>query len=316
MGKKVTAEQRQITKDVIMIRPYEFGFNPETAENNTFQNNESDLSKETIAQLAKEEFDELVSKLRSAGIRVLVFEDTEEPFTSDAIFPNNWISLHSNGMVISYPMYAPTRRLERRPDIIQDLSDQFHVNKDYTFEHYEEDGLFLEGTGSMVLDRINKIAYAALSPRTNIALLNKWCVLMDYKKVNFRAVDKVGVDIYHTNVMMAMGLDFVVICLESVQDETEKKQLLANFKYTNKEIIEISLDQMEAFSGNVLQLEGMDNETYLVMSETAFKSLRQAQVQKIKKHTNILTSAVSTIEKFGGGSVRCMIAENFLPHKN
>ncbi len=298
-----------------MVRPARFGFNPETAENNSFQQNDNSLTNDEIAQKAIEEFDNFVAKLKAEDINVDVFQDLDDPNTPDAVFPNNWITFHSDGTIISYPMYAPIRRLERRRDIVDDIEKMFTISKDYTFEQYEDQGLFLEGTGSLILDRENKIAYAALSPRTNVQLLDKWCLLMGYTKVNFLAVDRNEEPIYHTNVMMALGEDFVVICLDSIRDNDEKNAVLNFFEKTNKKVIDISYDQMESFAGNMLQLRSNNGLTHLVMSSTARKSLQPDQIDQIEKFTNILVGDIPTIETYGGGSVRCMIAENFLTRK-
>ncbi len=308
-------EEKQITNNVIMVRPANFGFNEETASNNSFQSNEGDLSPKEISDKAKREFDGFVDKLRKHQINVTVFEDTPKPYTPDAVFPNNWFSTHHDGLVISYPMYAPIRRLERRPDLLKKLEESFIIDRDYTFEHYEEDDLFLEGTGSLILDRPNKIVYAALSPRTDISLLDKWSILMDYRKVNFTAVDRQDQQIYHTNVMMALGIDFVIICLDSISNEEEKKVVIKSFNNTNKTIIDITYDQMESFAGNMLQLQSNNGDNYLIMSTTAYNSLTETQIKVIESKTKILTGDIPTIEKYGGGGVRCMIAENFLPQK-
>jgi hypothetical protein len=307
--------ERQITNTVFMVRPKNFGFNEETALNNAFQTNDQVLSKKEISKIATTEFDNLVIKLKEVGIIVEVFEDKDNPITPDAVFPNNWITFHQKGLVISYPMFAPIRRQERRPDIINELSNKYEVKKDYTFEHYEDDNLFLEGTGSLVLDRANKIAYAALSPRTDVSLLDKWCILMDYRKVHFNAFGRSTKPIYHTNVLMALGEDFVVICMESIPDKEEQKMLLGIFKETGKKVIKISFDQMASYAGNMLQLQGVDGKTHLVMSQSAYDSLDRSTIAELESMTNILTSAIPTIEKYGGGSVRCMISEIFLPIK-
>ncbi len=298
-----------------MIRPAAFGYNPETAASNAFQQSEGAENKEAIQAQALAEFDGFVEKLRSVGINIVVVEDLPEPVTPDAVFPNNWISFHTNGTVVTYPMYAPTRRHERRGDVFNILAKDFDILHRIDFSGNEAQNRFLEGTGSIVMDRANRLAYACKSPRTDVGLLEEFCEWADYEKVQFDATDATGQDIYHTNVMMAMGDDFVVICMETIRDEQEKAQLEYYFRETEKEIIHISLEQMNKFAGNMLQVENQAGKTYLVMSEQAFKSLLPEQISHIKRHTNILHSPLYTIEKYGGGSARCMLAEVFLPKK-
>lgn len=305
----------QTTSTIMMVRPSHFGYNPQTAENNAFQTKETELSAESIKEIARQEFDNFVEKLRIVGIEVIVIEETDGIPRPDSVFPNNWITLHHNGTIITYPMYAPSRRTERREDVIRMIKNRFEVKRMVRFEDYENSNQFLEGTGSMVLDRINRIVYACISPRTNPRLLDEFCHWADYKKMEFQAVDKEGVDIYHTNVMMAMGDAFVVICMDSIRDSGERKSLEKVFKKTNKEIIDISLSQMESFAGNMLQVQNKDGQTFLVMSEQAFLSLQENQIAQIEKHTTILHAHINTIEKFGGGSARCMMAEVFLEEK-
>ncbi len=298
-----------------MVRPANFGFNEETAESNAFQTSDPSESAGEISRRAVAEFDHFVEQLRGAGVEVIVIQDTAKPVKPDAVFPNNWVSFHEEGMIITYPMYAPVRRLERREDIIKSIQSGFRVEKKVQFEEYENIGQYLEGTGSMILDRPNKLVYACLSPRTELALLKRFCKLTGYELVAFHSVDGQRKEIYHTNVMMALGETFVVICLETVDDEEELALLLDKFAQTHKEVISISLEQMLAFAGNMLQVRNASGETFLVMSEQAYRSLREDQIQQIQKHTNILHSPIDTIEKYGGGSARCMMAEVFLPKK-
>jgi len=298
-----------------MIRPAHFGFNPQTAGNNTFQSDDKQESPEEIANKAQSEFDQMVKKLRSEGVNIYVIEDTDEPRKPDAIFPNNWISFHVNAAVITYPMFAPNRRIERREDIIDELGKTFKVDRRYTFEHYEEDEMYLEGTGSMLFDRDHKIVYACLSQRTDARLIDKFCVLVEYERVVFHAVDRNGMPIYHTNVMMAIGEDFAVLCKESIHNPDEVKELEDILEKTGKEIIDISYDQMESFAGNMLQVRNETGQTFLVMSQAAYDSLSAAQIEKLSSKTQILPIDISTIEYYGGGSVRCMMAEIFLPKK-
>ena len=295
-----------------MVRPANFGFNAETAANNAFQSENPDLTPAQVQAEAIAEFDGFVSKLRAVGVEVHVFEDTIAPVKPDAIFPNNWITFHQDGTVATYPMHAKTRRLERRSDIIDQLSESFGMSKRVNFEYTEAEERFLEGTGSLILDRPNKIAYACLSPRTEEQLLDEFCEQFGYKKMVFTAVDGSGKAIYHTNVMMALAVDFVVACLESVPDTNERKALKDLFEATGKTIVEISLDQMMSFAGNMMQVSGTDDTPYLIMSEQAYQSLREEQVQLIEEHSKILHTPLYTIEQHGGGSARCMMAEIFL----
>ncbi len=306
---------QQITHTVFMIRPASFGYNTQTAQNNAFQDHRGAEKSDSISQSAIEEFDRFVLKLRQAGIQVLVGLDSIDPKKPDAIFPNNWISFHQDGTVITYPMLAENRRLERNEDYIYTIAHTHQVKRRYTFDEYEHEGMILEGTGSMVLDRQNKIVYACLSPRTDVRLLEKWCVLRSYDKVVFTAKDRNGVAIYHTNVLMAMGTDFVLICLDSIPNQHEKDQLVKSFKKTNKRIIEITEDQLEHFAGNMLQLCNTDKTPYIVMSDQAYQSLRADQILDLEQSGKILFSPIYTIEKYGGGSARCMMAEVFLPEK-
>lgn len=296
-----------------MIRPANFGFNEQTAGNNAFQSDDKGESSKDIAQKARDEFDRMVETLRSNGIHIVVIEDTNAPKKPDAIFPNNWISFHVNSAVITYPMFAPNRRIERREEIIDEVGKSFKVGRRYTFEHYEEEGMFLEGTGSMLFDRDHKIVYACLSQRTDARLIDKFCVLVEYERVVFHAVDRNGMPIYHTNVMMAIGENFAVLCKESIQNPDELKELEDVLSTTGKEIVDISYDQMEAFAGNMLQVRNDTGQTFLVMSQTAYNSLTESQIELLSSKTQLINIDISTIEYYGGGSVRCMMAEIFLP---
>ncbi|MEL6943936.1 MAG: arginine deiminase-related protein, partial [Bacteroidota bacterium] len=301
---------------IMMVRPAKFGFNPQTATNNAFQDESTDLSPEEIQTLALQEFDGFVQILRNAKIRVIVVQDTETPTKYDAIFPNNWISTHQDGTLITYPMFAPMRRLERREDIIGGISEEFSVENRIRLESYEAQEIFLEGTGSMILDRPNKLVYACRSLRTEEKVLDDFCKKMGYEKVLFTSTDENGLEIYHTNVMMALGENFVVICMESVKDGKEWANLHKKFKETGKAVIEISVDQMAAFAGNMLQVKNTDGDTFLVMSEQAYRSLEEEQIKQIEQHTYLLHAPLYTIEKFGGGSARCMMAEIFAERKH
>lgn len=308
-------ETAQTTSHILMVRPSNFGYNEETAVTNAFQANDGSLSSTEISVRALAEFDAFVEKLRSEGVDVIVVEDTNRPLKPDAVFPNNWVTFHQNGTVVTYPMTAKVRRLERRDDIIRMIQEKFRVEQKLQLQEYEEIDQFLEGTGSMIIDRPNKLVYACLSPRTHHDLLQRFCKLMGYTAVPFHAVDGEGMEIYHTNVMMALGETFVVICLDSVQSEIEEEMLVKKFEATNKEIIEISYEQMMQFAGNMLQVRNDTGETFLVMSGQALDSLDESQISAIRRHTNILASPIPTIETYGGGSARCMMAEIFLPEK-
>lgn len=306
---------QQTTSNIFMVRPSRFGYNEETAGNNAFQINDKSLTGVQIHEKAKIEFDEFVKRLKALGINVIVGNDEPLPYTPDAVFPNNWVTFHENGAVITYPMYAPKRRFERVERFLTEIGNDFYIENRIRLEEREEVGIFLEGTGSMILDRVHKIVYACLSPRTEKSLLEEWCTHTGYQAVVFHASDRGGVDIYHTNVMMALGDSFVIICLETIKKEDDLNLLKEKFKETNKEIIEISIAQMLSFAGNMLQVKNKKGATYLVMSEQAYQSLSDSQISKIKNHTKILYSPIPTIETYGGGSARCMMAEIFLKEK-
>lgn len=292
-----------------MIRPVAFDFNPETAVNNAFQQAGSNSDAQ---RKAEKEFDDFVYKLRDAGVDVTVVEDTPAPRTPDSIFPNNWISFHEDGTIILYPMFAVNRRAERKPHVLDILRQKFEIKHTIDLTQYEDQNLFLEGTGSMVLDRVNKISYACISPRTNISILKDWCTQTDFMPCPFRSVDQNGGEIYHTNVMMCVADQYVVICLDSIPDAEEKNKVIRQITESGKEIIPITLDQMNQFAGNMLQVENKDGKKYLVMSSRAFHSLTPEQAKKINQYNEILHSDLSTIETNGGGSARCMMAEIFL----
>lgn len=307
---------KQITNTVLMIEPVSFGYNYQTAKNNFFQQNDS-VSVESIQEKAKEEFRNMVEKLRKFGINVLVVKDTEQPHTPDSIFPNNWISFHSDGKVVLYPMYAENRRIERREDILDSIEKEgFIINEIIDYSRAEDEDIFLEGTGSMVLDRTNEIAYAAISERTNEELFIEFCEDLEFSPVVFHSTqEKNGkrYPVYHTNVMMSVAEDFAIICKESIQDVKERKLVIDFLQTTKKEVIIISEEQMNHFLGNTLQLENDKKERFLVMSNTAYQSLNAGQINAINKYSQILVFDIPTIEKYGGGGVRCMLAEIFLP---
>ena len=301
----------QTTSNILMIRPVAFGLNIQTAGSNAFQN--KNASQEAVQEKALKEFDAFVEKLGALKINVTVIEDTAQPHTPDSIFPNNWISFHENGDIFLYPMQAENRRLERRNDLIEQLKSNFKVGKIHDLSEAENQGFYLEGTGSMVLDRENKIAYACLSIRTQENVLDDFCEKSGYKAVKFHAFDQNNFAIYHTNVMMCVGDKFVVICFESVTDLAEREFLKQSFIDTQKEIIEISLNQMNQFGGNMLQVKNNDDKSFLIMSERAYLSLDEQQKTQISKYAEPLYSTLNTIEDNGGGSARCMMAEIHLP---
>ena len=281
----------------------------------TGQNDKTTLTVKEIKSKARKEFDAFVKVIQEAGVDVTIIEDNDKVKTPDSVFPNNWISLHQDGMVVTYPMLSEIRRRERRDDIIELLSKKFQINEQVHLEQLEKQDLILEGTGSLVLDRFNKIAYACKSPRTNEKALDIFCSKTGYEKVVFEAVDAKGQQIYHTNVMMAMGHKYVIISLDSIQNKNERQKVIQKFKETKKEIIEITLNQMNSFAGNMLLLGTKAGKPILVMSSQAFKSLSNEQIEKIEMYNPILHSSLEIIEQFGGGSARCMIAEVFLPIK-
>ncbi|MGG9964137.1 citrulline utilization hydrolase CtlX [Ferruginibacter sp. SUN106] len=295
-----------------MIRPVKFAYNAQTAVNNSFQVASADND---VQQKAVEEFDAFVQQLQSNGVDVTVVQDTAEPHTPDSVFPNNWISFHEGGSIFLYPMFAVNRRLERKQGVLDAINKKFVINNTTDFTAAEKDNVFLEGTGSMVLDRAKKIAYACISPRTDKKLLEEFCAKAGYTAVSFTANDENGDAIYHTNVMMCVTDQFVVICLESITDEQEKSNVIKAIENSGKEIIAISFTQMNRFAGNMLQVKNAAGKQFLVMSSQAFESLTPEQVKKIETYNNIIHSSIKTIETNGGGSARCMMAEVFLDLK-
>ena len=289
-----------------MIEPVSFGFNEETAANNYFQRKEDIDDAQSKALV---EFKRFVEHLQSHDIDVLVVQDTLSPLTPDSIFPNNWISIHEEGKMILYPMYAKNRRQERKQTVIDAVKNSVDINEVVDFTHFESNQKYLEGTGSMVLDRKNKIAYACISERTDESLFNTFCKKMNYTPVLFHAHDQRGLMIYHTNVLMCMAERYVVICLDAVYDQMEREQLIEQFTATQKEVINISFDQMDHFCGNMLQVKNKHGEYFLVMSTQAFNHLDAEQVKRLESYQPIIHSDITTIETLGGGSARCMMAE-------
>jgi len=302
----------QNTNTVLMIRPVHFTYNRETAVNNKFQvagNAEAAQAK------ALEEFDAFTEKLRHNNIDVTVVEDTPEPHTPDSIFPNNWISFHDTGTIVLYPMYAENRRAERKEHVLDAINQKFTISNTIDFTGFESENIFLEGTGSMVLDRENRIAYACISERTNAKPLEEFCKKMEYIACSFKATDANNDEIYHTNVMMCVADKYVVICLDSIKDVQQRKNVIDTIEKTGKKLISISMDQMNRFAGNMLQLQNKIGEKILVMSEQAYESLTYEQVSELEEFNGIVYADLDSIETNGGGSARCMIAEVFLDLK-
>ena len=299
-----------------MIRPFDFGFNDETSKDNYYQKK---INKKNIAQLAIEEFEKLVKKLKKNNIDVHVFKDDNKYRTPDSVFPNNWISTHQNGDIVLYPMSAKSRRMERRPEILDFLKNRgFIINNVIDYSFAEQQSQFLEGTGSMVLDRKNKIAYCSISERSNKELFIKFCKDFKYIPVSFHSyqdVAKKRLSIYHTNVMMCLAESYCIICLDSIDDQEEKNNVINFIENSEKELIEISENQVEQFAGNMLELINDKMESLLVMSKSAENSLNENQKNIITKYSRIISSEINIIEVCGGGSARCMIAEIFLPKK-
>ena len=298
--------------EILMVRPYQFYFNQQTAANNFFQSN---INIENANELAIAEFDAMVEKLRAHQIKVNVIQDTKDPSTPDSIFPNNWVSTHEGGTLCLYPMFAQNRRAERKSTVIDFLESNYKIENTLDLTDLEKEGIFLEGTGSMVLDHQNKLAYGCLSERLDKNAFYEWCDKMQFKAIAFKAVDDKAQPIYHTNVMMCIGDQFVVICLESIPNEQEKQIVLESFKKSNKEVIEISQDQLNHFAGNMLQVFDTNEKPHLIMSEQAHTSLDPAQLKSLEKYNPILPISIPTIEALGGGSTRCMMAEIYLINK-
>ena len=304
----------QTTDTVLMIEPVAFGFNEQTAVNNYFQIQQEG----NVQDKALKEFNDFVEKLRAKDINVITIQDTLEPKTPDSIFPNNWVSFHADGKVVLYPMFAENRRLERRDDIINQIKEQFEVTEVIDYSGAEKDNLFLEGTGSMIFDHDNKLAYGSVSLRLDEGLFRKFCSEFGFQPVVFHSYQNAGEErlpIYHTNVMMCVADQFVVICLDCIDDESERNNVIETIKNSGKELIEISEDQMQNFAGNMLQVQNKSGEKFLVMSQSAYKSLNRGQVSAIEKYCEIIYSDLEVIETNGGGSARCMLAEVFLPKK-
>jgi hypothetical protein len=300
---------------ILMIRPAAFGYNNETAVNNLFQSAPT-LKEEVLQQKALKEFDQMVDILKSHRIDVLVIDDTSEPVKPDAIFPNNWISTSPSGVIYVFPMFASNRRPEKRDYILQWLSKEYIVTDVQDWSEFEVEGRFLEGTGSMVIDHAHKLIYASISERTSITLLEKFAAANHYQAIVFLALDKHGFPVYHTNVVMSLGDNFAVLCEDAIEEEWELIAVRQLLESTGKTIIPITKDQMHAFAGNILQVKNKQDESYLIISQTAFASLTKEQKLMLEAYAQLLPVAVPTIEQVEGGSVRCMMAEIFLQKRN
>jgi hypothetical protein len=298
---------------LLMVRPKRFGYNAETAVNNAFQVAGQDQS--TVQANALKEFDNFVHTLRQHKVDVVVVEDTEDPHTPDSIFPNNWISFHKNSTIVLYPMFAENRRLERKETVMEAIKERFQIDNTIDLTKNESSNIFLEGTGSIILDRENKIAYACISPRTDKNLFIEFCEEMGYEPVVFTAVDQKGKEIYHTNVMMCVADHYAVICLDSIQEADERAVVVGALAQSGKVIVEITFEQMNQFAGNMLQVTNVEGQKYLVMSSQAYRSLTSEQVTELNNFNPIIHVPLETIETNGGGSARCMMAEILLPKK-
>jgi hypothetical protein len=306
--------ESQLASSVLMIRPARFESNPQTAASNRFQR-KTDASPEEQQQSALAQFDDLVSDLRANGIEAIIVEDTSEPHTPDSVFPNNWVSFHADGRVVLYPMEADNRRTERRMDIVEslDTTHGFQVSEIVDLSHHEEAGHFLEGTGSMVLDRVNRIAYACLSSRTQLDVLGDFAQRLEYDVVAFDAVDREGVPIYHTNVLMNVGEKLAVICDGAIARDDQRAAVLQRLQETGHDVVSLNYDQLDAFAGNMLELRNKDGDRMLAMSQQAYDSLDKKQRCKLQDNGSVITTAIDDIENSAGGSVRCMLAEIHLP---
>ena len=310
----------QSTKTILMIKPSAFRFNEETAVNNHFQFADQSQTATQIKNKAVQEFDGMVSILQKNGVEVIVVDHDNGTETPDAVFPNNWFSTHKNGDVYLYPMNAMNRRLERKLEIFETIKEKHHfqISNIIDFTQGEKEDLFLEGTGSMILDRVNGFIYASISKRTSEKLLLEYAKKINYDVISFKSYHSSSQQsplIYHTNVMMCLASSFAVICLESILDQSERQKVTDKLKETEKVIIDITFDQMNNFAGNMLEVQNSIGDQFLVMSSTAYHSLNKNQINQIEQYVQILHSPIDTIETLGGGSARCMMAEIFLPNQ-
>jgi hypothetical protein len=304
----------QLASTILMVRPASFGYNTETAANNVFQSKTGESSSH-VQQKAVEEFDNFVETLRKKNIDVIVVQDTSKPVKPDAIFPNNWFCTLNDGTVAVFPMYAANRRIEKRDDLLHQLTNDYIVKDVEDWSEYEAEHMFLEGTGSMIIDHQNKLIYACLSPRTHKMLLEKFVRAHGYRAITFSSRDENGTDIYHTNVIMHIGEGYAVVCLESIKDEAERIAISQLLIATHHEIIPITLEQVHAYAGNMLQVQNKDGERFTILSKQAYQSLSSEQKNVLAIHTHLLPIDINVIETIGGGSVRCMMAEIFLKKK-
>ena len=302
----------QTTNNILLIRPSNFCFNAETVSTNAFQKKTKIADNDFIKKNAIEEFDLFAKTLISKGVNVFIFNDTPSPVKPDAIFPNNWITFHADGTVILYPMFAPNRRLEKRQDIIDSIGQNFKIKNVVDFSNYEKENKFLEGTGSIIFDHENKIAYACFSSRTDKDVFIKVCEYLHYRPVYFSACDQNGIEIYHTNVMLCIGEKFAVICSGSILNSVEKEMVMTSLSRTGHQLIDITFEQMSNFAGNMLEIRTKENKNILVLSQSSFISLTEIQKIELIKYVELIPLSIKTIETIGGGSARCMIAEVFL----
>ena len=298
----------QTANKILMVRPAHFTYNEQTAKNNHFQHKSSVSN---INEKALKEFDDFVETLRNNKIEVIVVQDTIDPHTPESIYPNNWFSTHSTGELILYPMFAENRRLERKPYVLETIKEHFSAHKVIDFTAWEDKNRFLEGTGSMILDHNNRVVYACRSERTDDIVLEEFYTKMNSEPEIFNSYDDKGRNIYHTNVMLSIGEKYAVICAESITDENRKANIINRLKNANKDVLEISFEQMKKFCANIIEVRNSDNQNLLIMSETAKDAFTDEQKKVLEKHCKIISSPLTTIEKTGGGSARCMIAEIF-----
>jgi hypothetical protein len=312
----MNSRELQGAGDVMMIRPVNFAGNPQTLASNRFQSETPNVAAREVQAAAAREFDALAEALSRAGVKVHAFADTPEPHTPDSIFPNNWVSFHADGSVVLYPMLAANRRQERRRELLERLSIEhgFRITRILDLTAHERDGKFLEGTGSLVLDRVNRIAYACISPRTDVDVLGDFAQQLDYEVVAFEALDAGGVPIYHTNVLMCIGTNFAAICSDCIR-EAERAAVVGTLRTTGHEIVDLSFEQLSEFAGNMLELRSVRGEPLIAMSQRALDSLSPQQRATLGRSGKLIAAAIPTIETLGGGSVRCMLAEVHLPKK-
>ena len=312
------SRELQSTRSVLMIRPARFGANPATAATNAFQTQAVDEPVIAIRERVGREFDALAAALSGAGVEVCIVDDTAEPEKPDAIFPNNWVSFHADATTVLYPMLAPNRRPERRLEVLEQLASRyrFRIGRTVDLTEHETTGGYLEGTGSLVLDRVHRLAFASLSPRTQLDAIGDFAQRLDYEVVSFEAFDAAGVPPYHTNVLMCIGTHFAVLCTSAIVDEVRRGAVTQILENTGHELIDITPQQTSAFAGNMLELEDRGGHKVIAMSATALASLDATQRERLERHGTIVAVPIPTIEKYGGGSVRCMLAEIHLPHRS